>query len=91
MKTQVCQKREKVQSSPQANSLLPPQHHRRRHRRLMEDAIPSHPPLGDLSSPKEVGELHSPEKRSGRPISGRSFGPSRRDASRRVDTVGCTV
>ena len=72
METQVCQKREKVQSSPLANSLLPPQHHLRRHRHL-GDAIPNHPPLGDLSSPKEVGEPRSPKRHSGRPISGRSL------------------
>ena len=56
MEAQVCQKRKKYKDSPLANSLLPPQHH---HRHL-EDAIPSRPPLGDLSSPKEVGEPHSP-------------------------------
>ena len=62
-------KRKKVQSSHQANSLLPPQHHHRRHHHL-EDAILNCPPLGDLSSPEEVGKLRSPKKRSGCQISG---------------------
>ena len=60
--------KEKKYSSPQANSLLPPQHHCRR-RRLME-ALLSRPPHGDLSSPEEVGEPRSPEKRSGYQTSG---------------------
>ena len=61
----------KKYSSPLANSLLPPQHHRCRHRHLVE-ALLSRPPPGDLSSPKEVDESRSPKKRLGRPISGRS-------------------
>ena len=64
-----CAKKGKVQGSPLANSLLPPQHHHRHHRHL-EDAIPNRPPLGDLSSPEEVGELRSLKKRSGCQISG---------------------
>ena len=60
-------KKGKVQDSPQANSLLPPQH---RHRRLVEDAILSRLPHGDLSSPEEVGEPRSPKKHSGCLISG---------------------
>ena len=63
-------KKEKYKSSPQANSLLPPQHHRRR--RLVEVLL-SRPPLGDLSSPKEVDEPRSPKKRLGHSISGRSW------------------
>ena len=52
-----------------ANSLLLPQHHYHRHRHL-KDAIPNRPPLDDLSSPKEVGELRSPKKHSGYQTSG---------------------
>ena len=70
METQVCQKRKSTRAASQANSLLLPQHRRRHHRRLMEDAIPSRPPHGDLSSQEEVGELRSPEKRSGCQTSG---------------------
>ena len=69
--TSVPKKREKYKNSPQANSLLLPQHRRCRRRRLMEVLL-SRPPLGDLSSPKEVDEPRSLKKRSGRLISGRS-------------------
>ena len=66
-----CAKKEKYKNSPQANSLLPPQHRRCRRRHLIEVLL-SRPPLGDLSSPKEVDEPRSPKKRLGRPISRRS-------------------
>ena len=54
-----CVKKEKVQDSPLANSLLPPQHHRCRRRRLVE-ALLGRPPLDNLSLLEEVGEPRSP-------------------------------
>ena len=64
-------RKEKSTKSLTASSLLLPQHCRCRHHHL-EEALLSHLPMGDPSSPKEAGELRSPEKRSERPISGRS-------------------
>ena len=64
-----CAKKGKVQGSPLANSLLPPQHHHRRHCHL-EDAIPSRPRLGDLSSLRAAAAPRSLKKRSGYLTSG---------------------
>ena len=66
---QACQEKKKYKNSLSTNSLLLPQHRHCRRLRL-EEALVSHLHLGDPSSPKGVGELRSPEKRSERPISG---------------------
>ena len=63
-------KKRKVQKSLLANSLLLPQHRHHCHLYHLEEALLSHLPLGDLSSPKAAGEPRSLKKRSGHVILG---------------------